>query len=144
MGSLLDKLQRTTAVCCTEAFSKTRGAAPDALLHVPSLCVFIRGEALKATCRLKRSGCWSNTEWGEAEIASGRDLRTCVFNACTEHRITHNRIFTDGSKTDSGSESEVFVGVNGDKIHFSLGKYASVFQAAVFAIPQGHGLRGGK
>lgn len=78
VGNLVAKLQSTVAVCCTVVFSTTSGAAFDAVLHLPSLCTFVRGAALKATCRFKRNLCY-DTEWGEAVFSGSKDLETNVF-----------------------------------------------------------------
>lgn len=39
----------------------------------------MRGVIFKAICKLKRNGCWYDTDSVEAEIAGGRDLDTSVF-----------------------------------------------------------------
>lgn len=160
--SRLAKIQRTVCLGITGAFPTTPGAALNAILNLPPLDIFIKGEAIKACWRLKRSGFWFTVPWCISDIVLDIPLDTNLLempsDAMTTEVVTRrnfevsfpdiqdwltpgsepglesDRIFTDGSKTDRGSGAGVFVEPDDFRLHFALGEHASVFQAEVFAI----------
>ena len=159
----LSRLQRTVAICCTGAFPTTSGPALDALIGLPPLDAFIRGEALKAICRLKHSGNWYGP-CPALEHREGMDIDPTILSmpldsmpsrVVLEKRYSvvlpeaqlwgdsENepgkhcfRIFTDGSRTEHGSGSGVYVESGRTKLHLAFGMHASVFQAEVYAVQE--------
>ena len=57
----LSKIQRKALLCIASAFPSTPTAGLEALLDVPPLHIFLRGEALKTAHRLQSRGQWKGT-----------------------------------------------------------------------------------
>ncbi|XP_063362872.1 uncharacterized protein LOC134651701 [Cydia amplana] len=132
-------------------------AALEALLGLPPLHLFIQQEALAAAVRLKKSNLWRPPRVPHTEILYEAIGREPLIEAVTDripkqfvfdkkykiqlHEEPHEglnprelRIFTDGSKTRSGTGAGVFSEDLNIHISTPLGAHNTVFQAECMGI----------
>lgn len=153
----LTRLQRVVCIGVTGAFPTTSAEALNALLNLPPLDIFLRGEATKSIFRLMSIDQW----YGPRDIRNralpyveemympsdicvpavqfDRKFEVYIsdrdqWDSPQEPGMGHSRIFTDGSKSDLGSGSGVFVEEDDTKLFYPLGMHATVFQAEIYAI----------
>lgn len=161
----LVEVQRLVCICVTGAMKTTATAAMETLLSVQPVDLIVNAKAFATADRLMQNGLWTpNFGTGHGKILNltsnpifnmPRDRMKPELNfQMNFETILPDRqdwldnwpvnlpkseitIFTDGSKTTEGSGAGVYNPETGTGTWFSLGKFASVFQAETFA-----GLRG--
>lgn len=137
----------------------TPTAALEVLLGLPPLELFVQQEAASAAVRLKTLNLWGVTHGGHAEIleeaikyepmiAAPNDKipKQHNFNRSYEIELVEERndrsgihelrIYTDGSKTKTGTGAGVYSPEINLNISIALGKFSSIFQCECIAITQ--------
>ncbi|MCP3666940.1 MAG: hypothetical protein GY696_31350 [Gammaproteobacteria bacterium] len=160
----LGRVQRMACLGITGAMRSTPTAALEALLGIVPLHIFVMQEALSACYRLCRTGQWVGAIWpGHGSIRdrmvwqipllglpSDSTVRRFRFTRRFQVSIPHREAwddesfeayipgamlgFTDGSRSEDCSGAGVYIPEYMFKQHAPLGKYATVFQAEVWAI----------
>jgi ribonuclease HI len=159
----LNKLQRMVCVALSGCMRTTPTAVLELLLGLPTLHSRIEAEALICRGRLKRLGLWRDyskyLSWGHfnsrvAEapfflMPSDGILARYIFHKPFKiifptrdewlkkpSWFTSNSWvwYTDGSKLNRQVGAGIYCSKDGTKLSFSLGLFASVFQAEVYAI----------
>ena len=153
----LQRFQRLACVAITGCMSTTPTAAVEAMLDLPPLHLFIKQEAATTAVRLNTLQLWSNARLPHTAImdkfvedlpqlvaVNDRIPKQFVFDKKYKIQLhespneglcpTDVRIFTDGSKTDTGTGAGVFSEDLNIKIFTPLGAHNSVFQAECIGI----------
>ena len=159
----LSKVQRLACLSVTGAMRTTPTAAMEVLLNLPPLHIYVEGEARVGRYRLQCGGMWDSSSCDYGHQKFGRDMildtilemgtdkmiPTLCFNKPVTVSITERGEwtegtqpipkdglvwFTDGSKTNDGTGAGAYCRNTGEKFWTSLGKYATVFQAEIYAI----------
>lgn len=155
----INHVQRLVCLAVTGVMKSTPTAALEAILCLPPLDIFVQGMALGSALRLRDGKLWNarSVRGGHAAIldeASGRvpllgalaDRIPVKYNFTKHYRIDLDSsqkrkpdisIFTDGSKNSQGSGSGIYSEELGLRESIALGKFATVFQAELFAVIQG-------
>lgn len=161
LHTAMDKLQRFQRLACmaiTGCMRTTPTAALEAMLGLPPLHLFVKQEAASSAVRLKSLKLWKATTTPHAKIleeaesdltmlkaVSDKINKQYVFdkkyriqlhegNLCEGLNLEDLRIFTDGSKTDTGTGAGVFSEDLNIRISSPLGKLNTVFQAECLGI----------
>lgn len=154
--SKLRQVQRIACLSITGAMRSTPTSAMETLLSLPPLDLHVREMALRSALRLRDLGLWTNrrgikghTEAIEAgfkelpllEFRSDRISPKHIFSkqftcSLTTHDLDNVdiQIFTDGSKTESGSGAGIHSPELKLNISIPLGKHSSVFQTELMGI----------
>ncbi|RVE41707.1 hypothetical protein evm_013638 [Chilo suppressalis] len=156
--SKLQSLQRLASVAATGCMRTTPSAALEYLMNLRPLDLVIQEEAKAAALRLKSLGLWRlNTVTTHSNILQkctkeiplleapmDRVLSQHVFDRRYNIQLTAEkadysgagevRIYTDGSKTNSGTGAGVFSNDLNIKISTTLGKQSTIFQAECIGI----------
>ncbi|XP_037297037.1 ribonuclease H-like [Manduca sexta] len=137
----------------------TPTAALEVLLGLPPLDLFIQQEAASAAVRLKTLKLWGTAIGAHAEILveainykplmaapNDRVPKQYIFGKNYTVRLTEEqhdwsgthelRIYTDGSKTRTGSGAGVFSPEINIKISMALGAHSSIYQCECVAITE--------
>lgn len=159
----LSKLQRLACTSITGAMASTPTMAIEALLNLSPLHIFIAAEAKSSVYRLtlEKGPRWlcrslRNTHnWVENHPITGmlsdhmstaydfhKPFKTNIYDRVSWSNGDIQSIlgnedmvwYTDGSKTDDGVGAGIYSERPQTNIYISLGKYASIFQAEVYAI----------
>ncbi|XP_047990715.1 uncharacterized protein LOC125229817 [Leguminivora glycinivorella] len=153
----LQRLQRLACMATTGCMRTTPTAALEAILGLPPLHLHIQQEALAAAVRLKKSNLWRPPRVPHTEILYEAIGKAPLIEAVTDkipkqfvfdkkYKIQLHeepreglnprelRIFTDGSKTRSGTGSGVFSEDLNIHISTPLGAHNTVFQAECMGI----------
>ncbi|XP_050680629.1 uncharacterized protein LOC126976369 [Leptidea sinapis] len=153
----LQRFQRLACMAITGCMRTTPTAPVEAMLNLPALHLYIKQEAACAAVRLKTLNLWKTTQSPHPEVlneviekeplllaVSDRSPKEYIFDKrykiqlyeeLKEDLSTKNlRIFTDGSKTRSGTGYGVFSDDLNIRIAASLGAHNTVFQAECMGI----------
>lgn len=153
----LQRLQRLACMAATGCMRTTPTAALEAIMGLPPLHLSIRQDALASAIRLKKQKLWRSPRVPHTEIlyeAIGKEPlieatsdmlpRQFVFDKKYKIQLHETpqeglnprelRIFTDGSKTRSGTGSGVFSEDLNIHISTPLGAHSTVFQAECMGI----------
>lgn len=154
----LQSFQRLACAATTGCMRTAPSAALEAILDVPPLHLFIEQEAAISAIRLKTLGLWKTSRIAHASIleevyqdlpilaaVNDRIPKQFVFdkkykiqlyenNLCEGLTSNELRIFTDGSKTKSGTGSGIFSEDFNMHISVPLGSHNTVFQAECMGI----------
>ncbi|XP_061727454.1 uncharacterized protein LOC133532697 [Cydia pomonella] len=162
LGNVRDKLQRLQRLACAATTGCTRStptAAMEVMLNLPPLHLHIQQEASLSAVRLRTLKIWSNItgalhtkclekvydEFPVLRSGTDRIHKQAIFDKRYKIQLYEDdnheglnprelRIFTDGSKTDSGSGSGTFSEDLNMSITTPLGAHNSVFQAECMGI----------
>lgn len=159
--SNLNKVQRLACLGITGAIKSTPQVGLESILHLLPIDCFMKCVAAKSAMRLKTQNKLDQSTSGHASILNkfqfgdlgpNTDYHTPEIDFEKPYQIhiptrkdwEENRvinanvlsIFTDGSKTESGTGSGVFSEKLGINKSFGLPNYCSVFQAEIFAVTQ--------
>ncbi|XP_063634981.1 uncharacterized protein LOC134805639 [Cydia splendana] len=162
LGNVRDKLQRLQRLACSATTGCTRStptAAMEVMLNLSPLHLHIQQEASLSAVRLRTLNIWSNTtgalhtaclekvysEFPVLMAGTDRIHKQAIFDKRYKIQLFEDdnyeglnprelRIFTDGSKTDSGSGSGTFSEDLNMSITTPLGAHNSVFQAECMGI----------
>ncbi|XP_037296410.1 uncharacterized protein LOC119189842 [Manduca sexta] len=155
----LQQFQRLACTAITGCMKTTPTAALEVLLGLPPLDLFIQQEAASAAVRLKTLKLWGTAIGAHAEILveainykplmaapNDRVPKQYIFGKNYTVRLaeeqhdwsgTHElRIYTDGSKTRTGSGAGVFSPEINIKISMALGAHNSIYQCECVAITE--------
>lgn len=153
----LQRLQRLACMATTGCMRTTPTAAMEALLSLPPLHLFIQQEAGAAAVRLKKLNLWKQVRVPHTEILNELVSREPLFEAVTDRipkqyvfdkkyriqlhedpneglNLKELRIFTDGSKTSTGTGSGTHSEDLNIDISTPLGAHNTVFQAECMGI----------
>ncbi|CAH2099133.1 unnamed protein product [Euphydryas editha] len=153
----LQRFQRLACLAITGGMRTTPTAAMEAMLNLPALHLFIKQEAASAAVRLKTQNLWKTSRSPHAEVlhevmqkepsllaVSDRFPKQFIFDKKYKiqlHEDPHEginvkdlRIFTDGSKTGSGTGYGIFSEDLNIQIAAPLGAHNTVFQAECMGI----------
>ena len=157
--SMLNKVQRLSCLSITGAIKSTPQASLETMLDILPLDIFIRNIAAKSVLRLKESGelrhdhighgavlgelisstLFQETDYLLPRLNFGRSFETRIPSReewAAESVLNDNAtsIFTDGSKTETGTGSGVFSDDLGISVSLMLPNTCTVFQEEIYAI----------
>ncbi|XP_048000291.1 uncharacterized protein LOC125237341 [Leguminivora glycinivorella] len=155
----LQRFQRLASIATTGCMRTTPSEALEVLLGLPPLDLFIQQEAASAAVRLKSLNLWGASNGAHTMILrnaieyqplmmapNDRVPKVYIFNIKYNiqlveeendwSRIHELRIYTDGSKTKTGSGAGVYSPEINTHISTALGEYSSIYQCECFAIIQ--------
>lgn len=157
VAAKLQRLQRMACMAATGCMRTTPTAALEAILDLPPLHLFIKQEAAATAVRLKKLNLWKHARVPHTEIldeyigkeplleaATDRIPKQYVFDKKYKIQLHETpkeglnqkelRIFTDGSKTNSGTGAGAFSEDLNMRKTMSLGAHNTVFQAECMGI----------
>lgn len=157
--SCLAKVQRLACLGVTGAPRSTPQAALEVMLDIQPLDIFVKGAAVKTALRLRElqelghralGHCAILTLFSGAQLNRDTDymapvanfVRTFCVDVPTREDWAADRVirddeisvFTDGSKTETGTGSGIFSADLGIRISERLSPDCSVFQAEIYAV----------
>ncbi|XP_039755263.1 uncharacterized protein LOC120630186 [Pararge aegeria] len=153
----LQKLQRQACLAITGGMSTTPTTALETILDIPPLHLYIKKEATLAALRLKASGLWKNTSTAHTKILEEAykrqpqlewkcDKISKRYILDMQYKINIGKeqsskteqntieVYTDGSKSKTGTGSGIVCPELNMRISYPLGKNNSVFQAECVGI----------
>ncbi|CAB3243886.1 unnamed protein product [Arctia plantaginis] len=160
LSTVINKLQQFQRLPCsavTGCMRTTPTAALEVALGLPPLDLFIQQEAAMAIIRLKHLGLWHKREGSHSklwdQLVEYEPLIAAPCDRIPKHHIftrryyiqihgndrdqsgiNEVRIYTDGSKTRSGTGAGVFSQDLNINISLALGQHSSIFQCECVAI----------
>lgn len=152
----IEHVQRLACLAVTGSMRTTPTAAMEAILNIPSLDLFVEEDALRSSLRLSTTKMWKENISSKRHtcileknvrqtpiLSAVRDQIVRSYNFNTPYQVWINghpntspdlSIFTDGSRTDSGSGAGVYCQNPSIRLSISLGVYATIFQCEITGI----------
>ncbi|XP_039758880.1 uncharacterized protein LOC120632909 [Pararge aegeria] len=153
----LQKFQRQACLAITGGMSTTPTTALETILGIPPLHLYIKKEATLAALRLRTSGLWKNTNTAHTKILEEAykrqpqlewkcDRTSKRYILDRQYKINLEKeqsskteqntieVYTDGSKSKTGTGSGIVCPELNMSISYPLGKNNSVFQAECVGI----------